>query len=72
MIEQSGITVAHNSERLTTTLIDSNHKHAFELDHCGFRLDPDNAELGMFRAYFQGGVTGLLECFGPSSIRCCE
>jgi hypothetical protein len=72
MIEHSGITVAHKAARLTTRLVDSNRQHEFELDHDGSRPDPDRAERVMFRASFQGGTMGLLECFGPSSIRCCE
>lgn len=72
MIEQAGITVSHNLARSTTTLIDSRHDHAFELDHGNVAPDPDTAERTMFRAYFLGGTIGLLGCFGAERIRPCR
>jgi hypothetical protein len=72
MIEQAGVTVFHNPSRSTTTLTDFNRNHAFELDHGGFRLNPDKAERAMFRAYFLGGTIGLVSCFGAECIRHCR
>jgi hypothetical protein len=72
MIEQEGITVAHDPARFTTTLIDSHGDHAFELEHRSTPVDPDLAERTMFRAYFLGGTIGLLGCFGAERIRSCR
>lgn len=72
MIEQAGITVAHDPARSTTLLTDSNRHHAFELDHGSIPVSPDTVEQTMFRAYFLGGTIGLLGCFGAERIRPCR
>jgi hypothetical protein len=72
MIEQAGITVAHNTARSTTTLIDSENNHCFELDHGSVPTTPDEAERAMLRAYVLGGTIGLLGCFGAERIRPCQ
>ncbi len=72
MIEQAGISVAHDSARAITRLTDSRRDHSFELDHGRLAVDPGTAERTMLRAYVLGGTIGLLGCFGAERIRPCR
>lgn len=71
MIEESGITVLHSTERSVTTLTDRMLNRTFELEHDRDGIDPDKIERTMWRAYALGGTAGLLGCFGAERIRLC-